>query len=290
MAHAAPIPDARGRAQHGGPCRRRRDLDDCHRRAASLADEPNRSPRARVLERRRVAAAGDPIVYRRRGDGRRVWATRHAAIGAGAIRGRAAALDLRVYRVVADPDALHVSLRLSHRTSGIAEPRSIAGRGRPLSRLRSLADLPRGHPAAASSGGGGRRRIDGALHPGRFRGRHPAPLRCLHARDLCPIPVGPGSEQRGAAGAAAGRHLDCCPRRRAARPRQRHDSSPRQRRRPARAAGRPGVRANPGRAVLCAGRRVRARPPHGDPYGVAAALTWRGASISPVSGRPPSIR
>ena len=89
-------------------------------------------------------------------DGRRVWTTRHAAIGAGAVRGGAAALDLRVYRVVADADALHLSLRLSHRARGIAAPRSIAGRGGPLSRLRSLADLFRGHPAADSSRGGGR--------------------------------------------------------------------------------------------------------------------------------------
>ena len=60
-----------------------------------------------------------------------------------------------VWRIVADPDALHLSLRLSHRASGVTEPRSVAGRGRPLSRLRSLADVPGGHPAAASPRGGG---------------------------------------------------------------------------------------------------------------------------------------
>src|SRR5829696_1131412 len=128
MEDTAPAPHARNRDQHRGSGRRRRDLDDCYRRAAGVADEPDRSPRARVLERGRVSAAGDPLVYRRRGDGRRVWSSWHAAIGSGAIWRRTAPLDLWIYRVLADPDALYVSLRLSHRPRGLAQPRSIARR------------------------------------------------------------------------------------------------------------------------------------------------------------------
>src|SRR5918994_7246311 len=112
MAVSAAVADTGSGAQHRGSGRGRRDLDDYHRPTVGLADEPHRSPRARVLEHRRGAAAGDPVVYRRRGDGRRVWAARHAAIGDGAAGSRAAALDLWIYRLLADSDPVHLSLRL----------------------------------------------------------------------------------------------------------------------------------------------------------------------------------
>ena len=58
MALLAPVPDARSGAQHRCARGRRRDLDDCHRRTAGLADEQDRSSRTRFWS----TAAALPLV------------------------------------------------------------------------------------------------------------------------------------------------------------------------------------------------------------------------------------
>ena len=186
-----PLPDGRDRVQHRRCWPRAvARVDDRHRRAAGLADEPYRSPGRAFWG----AAAALPLVIPSyigaRGHGRRLRPARHAAIGAGAVRRRAPARPLRIRRVVADLDALHLSLCLSDGARRAARTRSrrwrkrhaawATARGGPFSPSPCPRFAPR--PRPAGSWPRSTRSAISASSPCSATTRSPAPSTCSTAR------------------------------------------------------------------------------------------------------------